>query len=219
MDEIRYLHKPGSAKSSEHTAYNTDDENNSSSDDENSIKHRNKNNNQPFWKEMLRQEERLFDKEALKKLNSKIDFLPNPRHAAARLAFKKDDLALNPPEKVFEITPKVLFFEKYVIGKVYEASFEVRNISKIAHQFKALPPKTHYFCLSLGMYPQGQSVIAPGLCAVFNVRFAPDSLCTFDDEILIECSNGSKLILPLIAKRESPCLSSINKINQIEPTI
>jgi hypothetical protein len=134
------------------------------------------------------------------------------------------------PELIFEIAPKVLLFNKYAIGKVYESSFEVRNISKIAHQFRALPAKTQYFCLSLGnlistvfelriqqklifkyvegMYPQGQSIIAPGLSATFNVRFAPDCLATFEDEIVVECSNGSKLVLPIVAKRESPCLTS-----------
>lgn len=116
-------------------------------------------------------------------------------------------------EILFEVTPKAVIFDKYVIGKVYESSFEVRNIAKIAHQFRALPPKTAYFCLSLGMYPQGQSIIAPGLCATFNVRFAPDSLGTFEDEVQIECSNGSKLILPIIAKRESPCLSIGSVVN------
>jgi hypothetical protein len=60
-----------------------------------------------------------------------------------------------------------------------------------------------------GQYPQCQSVIAPGLSALFNLRFAPDSLCSYEDEILIESSNGSKLIIPIIAKRESPCLSSL----------
>jgi hypothetical protein len=73
---------------------------------------------------------------------------------------------------------------------------------------RAIPPKTQFFSLSLGQYPQGQSVIAPGLSASFNIRFVPDSLCTFEDEILVECSNGSKIRVPLIAKRESPSLSS-----------
>ena len=112
------------------------------------------------------------------------------------------------PETVFEVSPKFILFNKYVIGKVYESSFEVRNVSIVAHQMRAIPPKTQFFSLSLGQYPQGQSVIAPGLSATFNIRFVPDSLCTFEDEILVECSNGSKIKVPLIAKRESPSLSS-----------
>ena len=51
-------------------------------------------------------------------------------------------------------------------------------------------------------------MIAPGLAAIFNVRFAPDSLASYEDEILVECSNGSKLVVPLVGKRESPNLTS-----------
>ncbi len=106
-----------------------------------------------------------------------------------------------------EINPTSICFTKYSIGKVYECSFTVRNVSTIAHQIRALPPKTQFFSLSLGQYPQGQSVIAPGLSALYNVRFLPDSLCTFEDEILVECSNGYSIKVPVIAKRESPSLS------------
>ena len=63
------------------------------------------------------------------------------------------------------------------------------------------------------MYPQDQSIVAPGLSATFNVRFAPDSLGTFEDEIVIKCSNGSKLVLPIVAQRESPCLSIGSVVN------
>lgn len=57
----------------------------------------------------------------------------------------------NNPELIFEVTPKVLRFDRYYIGKVFETSFEVRNMSSIAHQFRAIPPKTQYFSLSLGI--------------------------------------------------------------------
>lgn len=56
----------------------------------------------------------------------------------------------NNPEMVFESTPKCILFERYSIGKVFESSFEVRNTSTVAHQFRAIPPKTQYFSLSLG---------------------------------------------------------------------
>ena len=40
----------------------------------------------PFWKDTLRQEERSFDKEKLKKLEDRTRFLANPRLDAARIA-------------------------------------------------------------------------------------------------------------------------------------
>lgn len=107
-----------------------------------------------------------------------------------------------------EINPSQILFTNYTIGKVYETSFEVRNITLISHQIRVLPPKTQYFTLSLGQYPQSQSVIAPGLGAIYNIRFAPDSLCTYEDEVTVECSNGFKISVLILARRESPSLSS-----------
>jgi len=142
-------------------------------------------------------------KNELKKIDDRVRYLPNPRLDAIR-----NGQLSNIPQNVLEISPECISFVKYSIGKVYESTFKIRNISKIAHQVRALPPKTQFFSLSLGQYPHGQSVIAPGLSASFNVRFAPDSLCTFEDEILVECSNGLSVKVPLVAKRESPSLSS-----------
>ncbi|CAF0775579.1 unnamed protein product [Brachionus calyciflorus] len=156
----------------------------------------------PFWKDVLKQEDRINDREYLKNLENKVKFLTNPRLEAIRTAQISNESPV-----VFEILPKKIEFNKYIIGKVYECSLEVRNTSKIAHQFRAIPPKTQYFSLSLGQYPQNQSLIAPGLSVVFNIRFSPDSLSAFEDEISVECSNGSRLIVPVIAKRESPCLT------------
>ena len=44
------------------------------------------NGEKPFWKHTLRQEERVNDRLHLKKLNERTNFLPNPRHFAARMA-------------------------------------------------------------------------------------------------------------------------------------
>ena len=41
---------------------------------------------EPFWKQTLRQEERVNDRQQLRKLNERTNFLPNPRHFAARMA-------------------------------------------------------------------------------------------------------------------------------------
>lgn len=57
------------------------------------------------------------------------------------------------PDVVFEAAPKMILFDRYSIGKVFESSFEVRNTSTVAHQFRAIPPKTQFFNLSLGLKP------------------------------------------------------------------
>ena len=74
---------------------------------------------------------------------------PYPRRQFS-LKFGGSSLRIENPDTVFEVVPKRIAFDKYVTGKVYEGSFEVRNVSTIAHQVRVLPPKTQYFSLSLG---------------------------------------------------------------------
>lgn len=196
INDIEELHKSGSELSDDaQSLFNSDEEDNEEEIDK---------FKKPFWKESIRQESRNNFKYGLKKIENRIKYLPNPRLEA----IKNEQVNIN-LESTLEINPKYILFSNYTIGKVYESTFEVRNISMISHQIRALPPRFQFFSLSLGQYPQNQSVIAPGLGAIYNVRFAPDSLCTYEDEILVECSNGCKIIVPLIARRESPSLSSI----------
>lgn len=84
IDEIDELHKSGSEMSDEDLIQlirNEIDENEEEEDEE-----VDENGEKPFWKHTLRQEERVYDRLKLKKLNERINFLPNPRHFAARMA-------------------------------------------------------------------------------------------------------------------------------------
>ena len=47
------------------------------------------------------------------------------------------------------------------------------------------------------------------MSAFYNIKFAPDSLCAFEDSITVECSDGNTFFVPIIAKRMPPILSSI----------
>jgi hypothetical protein len=93
-----------------------------------------------FWKDALKQASRESAKKELKKLENRVKYLPNPRLDAIR-----GGQLSKTPELVLEATPAKVLFAKYSIGKVYEASFSIRNTSQIAHQVRALPPKTPYF--------------------------------------------------------------------------
>ena len=70
-----------------------------------------------------------------------------------------------------------------------------------------MPPKTPYFCISLPQYPSGHSLVAPGLSVVYNVKFSPDTLGVFQDEIIVQCSNGTEFTVKLLAKRPPPVLT------------
>jgi hypothetical protein len=47
------------------------------------------------------------------------------------------------------------------------------------------------------------------MSAFYNIKFAPDSLCAFEDSITVECSDGNIFDVPIIAKRMPPILSGI----------
>jgi hypothetical protein len=156
-----------------------------------------------LWKENLSHEDRIAERAMLKTYENKTRFLQNPRFAS-----RTDDNSL-----IFKSIPELIEFNKYHVGRVYETTLELKNISLVMQQFKVVPPKTQYFNLSLGKFPQMSSAISPGLSALYNIRFAPDSLGSFKDEIVIEFQNGKQLVVPLIGKRDPPILSIGSKFD------
>ena len=74
MDDIEELHKAGSELGDyeQQEEYELDEDNDEEKTD-------------PFWKKTLRQEERMIDKTRLKRLEDRINFLPNPRLDAERV--------------------------------------------------------------------------------------------------------------------------------------
>lgn len=63
--------------------------------------------------------------------------------------------------------------------------------------------------LDSGKYPGGDSLVAPGMCSRFNVRFLPDSLADYEDEIQILSQVGSPLVVKIKAQRQPPILTSM----------
>ena len=81
INDIDELHKSGSEMSDDINVISSNEYD--SSEGENEEK---EEKLKPFWKDALRQEERAYDKEKLKKLESRARFLTNPRLDAARIA-------------------------------------------------------------------------------------------------------------------------------------
>ena len=59
-----------------------------------------------------------------------------------------------------------------------------------------------------GKYPGEDGFVAPGMSAHYNIRFMPDSLAEFEDEVEILSQAGSPLIVKIEAKRIPPVLTS-----------
>lgn len=84
---------------------------------------------------------------------------------------------------------------------------ELKNITKVLRNVRVIPPRTAYFSIGLGRFPAENGLIASGMSCQFTVRFAPDSLADFDDELIVQ-SNGSEFVVPLKGKRLPPELNS-----------
>jgi len=81
INDIDELHKEGSELSGDINVISSNEYD--SFDDENEEENEKR---KPFWKETLRQEERSYDKEKLKRLEDRTHFLANPRLEAVRIA-------------------------------------------------------------------------------------------------------------------------------------
>lgn len=60
---------------------------------------------------------------------------------------------------------------------------------------------------SSGQFPGEQGLVASGMSAQFKVRFMPDSLGEYSDEIHVQSQSSEPLIVKVIAKRPPPVLT------------
>jgi len=61
-------------------------------------------------------------------------------------------------------------------------------------------------CLVKGRFPTGTNQVAPGMSCLYNVRFLPDALCDYRDELIVE-SLTTPLVVPVHASRPPPVLT------------
>ncbi|KAK3588190.1 hypothetical protein CHS0354_012251 [Potamilus streckersoni] len=179
------------------------------------------------WKEQLSSEERELDRAQLALLDARVNYLRNPRFIppsappGGRSLIKpykpqpkeigiqtKPELTRSKePSTVFLVSPPVLVFRDYKMGQVYEQILEVKNVSAVIRQCQAFPPSTVYFYVGLGQFPGEHGLIAPGMSCKYAIRFAPDSLKDFDDEIQIQTQSSTPIVIPLQGRRASPRLT------------
>jgi hypothetical protein len=179
-----------------------------------------------LWKEQMSVPERDVSRVRLQMIDNLTNYRTNPRYDETRQnqlitavptnKYNKSFALLNsyfflfrPPQllPVFEAVPPEIVFTRYRVGDVHETTLALRNLSSVAHSCRVVPPKTPYFCISLSQYPAGHSLVATGLSVIYNIKFAPDTLGVFEDEIIVQCSNGTEFSVRLLAKRPPPFLT------------
>jgi len=179
-----------------------------------------------LWRRNMRTADRVEERKTLKGIGERHDFLKNPRFLpnknprGAKLltkmqpekkVFKHDTMCVekkaNKNIQYFKCTPETLKFTEWSVGNVYEGTVEFCNVSASSRTLKVLPPKTSYFSLGLGKYPGSEGIVAPGMSVRFNVKFMPDSLCDYDDELVMTSQADSDVTIKLKASRPPPVLT------------
>uniref|UniRef100_A0A8W8MX88 Deleted in lung and esophageal cancer protein 1 n=1 Tax=Magallana gigas TaxID=29159 RepID=A0A8W8MX88_MAGGI len=179
------------------------------------------------WKLHLNEEQREIDRTDLANLQAKVNFRRNPRHVppsappGGRTLIKdgkskpkeigiqrKETISVLPePSVVFLVSPPIVRFTDYKVGQVYEITLELKNVSACLRQCRALPPSSPYFNIGLGQFPGEHGLVAPGMSCHYGIRFAPDSLMDYDDEIRIQTQSSQPIIIPLQGRRQPPLIS------------
>eukprot|EP00106_Octopus_bimaculoides_P002421 XP_014769863.1 PREDICTED: deleted in lung and esophageal cancer protein 1 homolog [Octopus bimaculoides] len=163
-------------------------------------------------------------KELIGQMSAPVNFLVNPRNRRLTAKFKPRLLtevtenkscpsSVSPAEEqgkespLFLPTPREILFTDYRSGEIYEAKLELKNVSSVLRPCRVIPPATKYFLVGLGQFPNEQGLVAPGMSCLYTIRFAPDTLGSFKDELEVVTQSSTSIIVPLLAKRPHPILT------------
>ena len=174
------------------------------------------------WLATMSAAEREVNDKILVRMDRKLNFLRNPRHATKNRDCGFDTVGLadtmGDPDKaaeqpcvpepgmVFVAQPEGVLFSEYSVGGVYEQSLTLRNVSDVSRRIRVLPPATEHFSMSLLQYPSGDGMVAPGMSCQVAIRFAPDSLADYSD-CIIAITEQNKFKVKVEARRPPPSLT------------
>ncbi|NWX47151.1 DLEC1 protein, partial [Steatornis caripensis] len=108
---------------------------------------------------------------------------------------------------VFLANPPTVLFSDYEVGRVYEMTIELQNITSTCHHVRLIPPSTSAFAIGPGKFPGKGGMIAPGMTCQYTVQFIPEYLGDYEDCILVETQVSESLLIPIRAKRPPPALT------------
>mmetsp|Transcript_89791 Transcript_89791/g.159654 ORF Transcript_89791/g.159654 Transcript_89791/m.159654 type:complete len:2242 (-) Transcript_89791:140-6865(-) len=175
---------------------------------------------QPRMPVGLNAEEKGKNREIMKRMQMKVNFLKNPRFLADRASKEKGEPC------PFWFTPESVVFQNYEVGGLYEIKVEFRNCTGIGRRLRVQPCKSNAFSISklrydkevnsqrpqLVGYDDLAAVVAPGMAAHLTVHFAPSTL-NDQQEVLTVCTELGDFELPLLSRRVQPKLEFAEPVN------
>lgn len=141
---------------------------------------------------------------ALPSINDEIclvrPYLKNPR-------FRSEEM---PSNLVAE--PSRICFSNYLSNKSYSTQLVIRNISgksiRFRLQYSNSEKISEFFQFELLSSPIDQEgLVAPGLFCSYNIKFRPNSLGRFSEQLTVISESGEYFEVPITASREIPILS------------
>ncbi|XP_060064823.1 deleted in lung and esophageal cancer protein 1-like [Ylistrum balloti] len=179
------------------------------------------------WKIHMSEAQREVDRKDLANLQARVNYVRNPRFVPPSappggkslikpcrpkpkeigIQSKPDMGKQKEPSVVFLVSPPTVQFSDYKVGQVYELTLELKNVSSVMRQCAVLPPTSPFFSVGLGQFPGEHGLVAPGMSCHYAIRFAPDSLRDFDDEIKVQTQSSTSVIVPLQGRRQPPNLT------------
>ncbi|KAG6606585.1 uncharacterized protein IUM83_14323 [Phytophthora cinnamomi] len=135
----------------------------------------------------------------LERMQTKLDFVRNPRYAApdqGKLQLDEYPTESNGTVKpCFDIVPKPpIMFSDYDIGGIYEQVVYVRNTGMLSRRARILPPGTIFFSMASVLFPEESGMVAPGMHVEVRVRFAPDSRADYKDNFTVQYETEQPLV-------------------------
>ncbi|CAK9004205.1 unnamed protein product [Durusdinium trenchii] len=168
----------------------------------------------------LNADQKAKNREIVKRMQMKVNFLKNPRFLADRGGKDKGEPC------PFWFTPDVVLFRNYEIGGLYQIRVEFRNCTGISRRLRVLPCKSAAFSIKelhydkelnsqrpelVGLDPLA-AVVVPGLAAHLVVQFAPSTL-NDENDVLTICTEVGDYELPLLSRREQPSLKIADPVD------
>lgn len=133
-------------------------------------------------------------------LNAPLNFTRNPRFEEMESDIFRSELIAEPAE---------IIFNNYVPYNTYSTKLIIRNLSKHSHRFRVQYSSgntfSDYFSFKLKESPtKDESLVASGLCCTYDISFTPNSLGSFNENLLVISETGTHFNIPIKAANNSP---------------
>ena len=154
----------------------------------------------------------LINKSILNQMNIKKNYLKNKYIHDQRQQIHHQNKKI---PCYFKAIPSIVKFTNYKENNEYCIAVKLKNISNYSRRLHVHSAKTKLFRIDPPIYPTTfhlsddtrAGLLAPGMSAIINVWFKPESLAHVDDELIVSTEDYKIFKIPLQGRRDPPLLT------------